>query len=157
MRGKESSSEAHYYDNRITPAYAGKSDLMYGDYVVGKDHPRVCGEKPMSHRPFVRPIGSPPRMRGKDINIKSRATQMRITPAYAGKSYRLAKRGNIFQDHPRVCGEKCARLVYPAQIRGSPPRMRGKATFLGVKPTVIGITPAYAGKRRAAEKLGVKI
>ncbi len=30
---------------RITPAYAGKSYTVYTVLQVGKDHPRLCGEK----------------------------------------------------------------------------------------------------------------
>ena len=40
---------------RITPAYAGKSDVFVVWRVEPKDHPRVCGEKTKkipSHRPF---------------------------------------------------------------------------------------------------------
>ncbi len=56
----------------------------------------------------------------------SKATEMGITPAYAGK--RGGQRALRFlpQDHPRVCGEKPLGLA-PA---GWPS----------------GITPAYAGK-----------
>ena len=30
---------------RITPAYAGKSLVVYGKLLIVQDHPRVCGEK----------------------------------------------------------------------------------------------------------------
>ena len=32
-------------DNRITPAYAGKSGVSHGFQTVCWDHPRLCGEK----------------------------------------------------------------------------------------------------------------
>ena len=50
---------------RITPAYAGKSMFMYSVYVLGRDHPRVCGEKLKRLRKAYSGKGSPPRMRGK--------------------------------------------------------------------------------------------
>ena len=36
----------------------------------------------------------------------SKATEIGITPAYAGKSLRLHVPGVDVQDHPRMCGEK---------------------------------------------------
>ena len=67
MRGKVSLSPLRCVRGWITPAYAGKSSLGLSWCYVYRDHPRVCGEK--SHRPWVRPssLGSPPRMRGKEI------------------------------------------------------------------------------------------
>ena len=48
MRGKDSSSGFHNVHLRITPAYAGKR--KFADYfgVTTEDHPRLCGEKPVS-------------------------------------------------------------------------------------------------------------
>ena len=50
----------------ITPACAGKSKASYGDVVVNKDHPRVCGEKSIGYLGILLLEGSPPRVRGKD-------------------------------------------------------------------------------------------
>ena len=50
-----------------------------------------------------------------------------ITPAYAGKSRPQLLRFGLVQDHPRLCGEKCA----------------GNLSDLDC----FRITPAYAGKR----------
>ena len=54
------------------------------------------------------------------------------------------------RDHPRVCGEKRWGLLYPARLRGSPPRVRGKVFRYGVSAGRLGITPAYAGKSRTS-------
>ena len=70
---------------RITPAYAGKRlvlDLFAG---LSQDHPRVCGEKPLTAVESDGRLGSPPRMRGKDLHHLRRLRRPRITPAYAGK------------------------------------------------------------------------
>ena len=67
MRGKASGSFGDYAKFRITPAYAGKSDIVTFCEFVIKDHPRLCGEKfYVIYRYFF--MG-------------------RITPAYAGKSF----------------------------------------------------------------------
>ena len=70
----------------ITPAYAGKSRA--GVCIVGDfgDHPRVCGEKHEPARAQGLIMGSPPRMRGKEIAHPLACVISGITPAYAGKS-----------------------------------------------------------------------
>ena len=86
MRGKEALYSAVQRGDRITPAYAGKSDTEKLFEQVYTDHPRLCGEKCLidaspSHTP-----GSPPPMRGKDKIAALLPAVCRITPAYAGKS-----------------------------------------------------------------------
>ena len=69
----------------ITPACAGKR----GDFLFlppkTRDHPRVCGEKSWFSVPMQRPIGSPPRVRGK-VRFRGKGILRQwITPACAGK------------------------------------------------------------------------
>ena len=45
MRGKVKICSVKTTPTRITPAYAGKSAVWYVFFIVGQDHPRVCGEK----------------------------------------------------------------------------------------------------------------
>ena len=71
----------------------------------------------------------------------------RITPAYAGKSYRIQLILHMLRDHPRLCGEKCPKLTKTKEVTGSPPPMRGKVAMLAKLIGKKGITPAYAGKR----------
>ena len=126
MRGKGQVAGTDALPGRITPAYAGKSAGAFGRPDRTLDHPRVCGEKMRSRQPASRAGGSPPRMRGKVIKSDNNGSQLRITPAYAGKS-RLA---------PLVRGGGW----------GSPPRMRGKGRGRSFSSCELGITPAYAGK-----------
>ena len=56
----------------------------------------------------------------------TRNFELRITPAYAGKSDPEILGTQNAEDHPRLCGEKrqvLRRLQIPP---GSPPPMRGK-------------------------------
>ena len=110
----------------ITPAYAGKSLLKLLHHVGLRDHPRVCGKKAYSLVINGSEWGSPPRMRGKGTKRCSSRRGGRITPAYAGKSKRIAPSSVLFGDHPRVCGEKLRESRGLNRTRGSPPRMRGK-------------------------------
>ena len=130
----------------ITPAYAGKRTFSRRSGRHLGDHPRVCGEKcPVDSYCPLR-LGSPPRMRGKVRFWPKLQKYGGITPAYAGKSTAWNESVAFIWDHPRVCGEK-TKLAEPYTGQGgSPPRMRGKATFLQVLADSCGITPAYAGK-----------
>ena len=69
MRGKVKKEIKKIQEQRITPAYAGKSESGSRWFKMKRDHPRLCGEK------FV--FG--------DTVLCS----LRITPAYAGKSTKI--------------------------------------------------------------------
>ena len=45
MRGKVKTLESYIGNDRITPAYAGKSCEIYKLALHARDHPRLCGEK----------------------------------------------------------------------------------------------------------------
>ena len=134
MRGKAVGIVKSKSCARITPAYAGKSQSRGNAACVRKDHPRLCGEKLSDAVSSLLTLGSPPPMRGKDgfdyFNVK----QIRITPAYAGKSIPAAE----CSSHPL----------------GSPPPMRGKVLCCGHAVHAGGITPAYAGKSPTCDFCG---
>ena len=64
------------------------------------------GEK--SSHAAVRPerVGSPPRGRGKEIEVADELVGVGITPAWAGKSSIFSAICDNCRDHPRVGGEK---------------------------------------------------
>ena len=74
---------------RITPVYAGNTEHSAWTAQYGEDHPRLCGEylKPLHihHKGF----GSPPSMRGILSLSFARRMAGRITPVYAGNTYRF--------------------------------------------------------------------
>ena len=106
MRGKAQNGSKRRCVYRITPAYAGKRGQL-SDSIAGQwDHPRLCGEKIGLDVNNLNAHGSPPPMRGKAIDEYYGAYPSRITPAYAGKSFSLRRRGCEMWDHPRLCGEK---------------------------------------------------
>ena len=70
----------------ITPAWAGKSNVLVSKKLVPEDHPRVGGEK-------------------ATINALV-AADWGITPAWAGKSCDGIHGIKAPKDHPRVGGEK---------------------------------------------------
>ena len=85
MRGKASSGIKDSFSIGITPAYAGKRVVIYPKLPKMQDHPRLCGEKGLCSDKIIFRRGSPPPMRGKDVENKIFSYSNRITPAYAGK------------------------------------------------------------------------
>ena len=146
MRGKASGVPPCSCSPGITPAYAGKRARGIQPQQGKQDHPRVCGEKRRSYGKLRRPLGSPPRMRGKAIHHPCCTLLLGITPAYAGKSRTALCTPAQTWDHPRVCGEKPLKDELCKRYWGSPPRMRGKGRLHEVLGNSVGITPAYAGK-----------
>ena len=66
-------------------------------------------------------------MRGKVFLAPLVLSVIRITPAYAGKSFRKTAIRHAIKDHPRLCGEKLVTSGNSGVGLGSPPPMRGKA------------------------------
>ena len=86
MRGKVKFLYLKVRGYGITPAYAGKSMPEPYESIDFWDHPRVCGEKYHGGDTELAVLGSPPRMRGKEVITMTTRQETRITPAYAGKS-----------------------------------------------------------------------
>ena len=144
VRGKVSPVRISHRHNRITPACAGKRTWPSPAAQPLWDHPRVCGEKPVSVPPMYQLPGSPCGEKGRPTAAS--ACPSGITPACAGKSAGVDDRCRLRQDHPRVCGEKSPLAFAISASMGSPPRVRGKEDFLLLRKQDGGITPACAGK-----------
>ena len=86
VRGKAVHHKHRHSPGRITPAYAGKRRRPRWCHTSPEDHPRVCGEKGASPGIAFSVPGSPPRVRGKAVQIKPLHNIRGITPACAGKS-----------------------------------------------------------------------
>ena len=146
-RGKESLPSPTIARDGITPAHAGKRGSTPHRRPQSWDHPRTHGEKHgMESTSHIRQ-GSPPHTRGKAPTYSNWANWDRITPAHTGKSFASDLCGESGRDHPRACGEKVGQSSRKQKLRGSPPRVRGKATGRHKESRLPGITPARAGKR----------
>ena len=150
MRGKVLPDRGRVLGVGITPAYAGKSFPTSMFRSVGRDHPRICGEKIVVSRTWCSRSGLPPRMWGKVSSIRDDLARVGITPAYAGKSSSPRLIALLIWDHPRVCGEKFRAYAKIWNEWGSPPRMRGKVIPCLLSLNHERITPAYAGKSIAS-------
>ena len=147
-RGRGKGNFVHLADFMvgITPAWAGKRGLNPALAAYNGDHPRVGGEKHLADFMVVGCPGSPPRGRGKESGRVNILVRFGITPAWAGKSCSEELRFILYEDHPRVGGEKCGMPLLFLLVVGSPPRGRGKEVIPHPRKTESGITPAWAGK-----------
>ena len=84
-RGRVFNKRARESANRITPAWAGKSNCLSALRCTITDYPRVGGEELIMGLASVRSNGLPPRGRGREGIKQAREFGLRITPAWAGK------------------------------------------------------------------------
>ena len=131
---------------RITPAGAGKTYVIGGQYESVWDHPRRCGENIDPLNGNVRYLGSPPQVRGKLSIVFLSSFTSGITPAGAGKTIQIARNQLGIKDHPRRCGENAVTWLYVEPDGGSPPQVRGKPSPVVLSSKSYRITPAGAGK-----------
>ena len=67
VREKQNYKDINLGDTGITPACAGKTAGNQLAKVHGWDHPRVCGKNLLSSSLFLTRVGSPPRVREKQV------------------------------------------------------------------------------------------
>ena len=89
----------------ITPAYAGTTRLPDQDLQGVRDHPRLRGDHLLCCPPVSLGGGSPPLTRGPHRRGRRGREDHRITPAYAGTTYRLLVVRSTREDHPRLRGD----------------------------------------------------
>ncbi len=146
MRGKRGEMIELRFAQRITPARAGKTNVISLSLCRVQDHPRACGENPDALIFHGIPAGSPPRVRGKPMRIRLERIRKRITPARAGKTFPVPPSALPGEDHPRACGENFLISALICPFEGSPPRVRGKLSKTTCETPLHRITPARAGK-----------
>ena len=93
MRGKPPVMYLLEIGTGITPAHAGKTRTHEEVYIMTRDHPRACGENLHKFDGLNLCIGSPPRMRGKLSPETQMNEPQRITPAHAGKTQSVPRKG----------------------------------------------------------------
>ena len=146
VREKLSPTLAHSIKSRITPACAGKTEILTIHSTFKRDHPRVCGKNSGVGLSGCCVSGSPPRVREKLKQRTDKIEPIGITPACAGKTLVLVRSLPKYRDHPRVCGKNQWESYTAKTERGSPPRVREKPNAFLNSSCDTGITPACAGK-----------
>ncbi len=126
MRGKLLMNGGHVKRIGLIPAYAGKTLIRAVNMFTPATHPRVCGENAFCIASSSGITGSSPRMRGKRTAQRRALSNLRLIPAYAGKTFTGALKPFSYWAHPRVCGENQVTMLLAPHTPGSSPRMRGK-------------------------------
>ena len=129
----------------IIPADAGNTWPRQTTGPVIGDHPRGCGEHRLNPSWLSATIGSSPRMRGTLGVWHEVDPEQWIIPADAGNTMRFTGFTRYDLDHPRGCGEHCARRGDCCGCQGSSPRMRGTLLLRVLGDQRRGIIPADAG------------
>ena len=130
----------------ITPARAGKSNLIVAGGNLQWNYPRSRGEKntvPTSF-PFCEEL--PPLARGKAVWVGIGQVCIGITPARAGKRCRARFLFTNRRNYPRSRGEKRTNPDAWFPDTELPPLARGKEEKKQHGHPTTGITPARAGK-----------
>ena len=128
------------------PRVRGEGTSLDTGPIFWRDHPRVRGEGVTLNPSKVKLLGSPPRSRGRPVEVDGTDVQGGITPAFAGKAAIVDTGRTMPSDHPRVRGEGLRYHVQDHRRRGSPPRSRGRPAQRRQELALVGITPAFAGK-----------
>ena len=149
-RGRDITTNDTKRRERITPAWAGKSNCVGQNTRCSTDYPRVGGEEVEAVTVEVAAEGLPPRGRGRARASVWLGAPRGITPAWAGKRRSPAAGPWVRADYPRVGGEEAPRPKAARWKAGLPPRGRGRGARGGLGALDHGITPAWAGKRASA-------
>ncbi len=145
-RGRQPSRHRRRLGRRLTPAWAGKTLGLLGHHERLATHPRVGGEDRRARGTDWTDDDSPPRGRGRLERSNVHFASHRLTPAWAGKTFNLARVTRLFLTHPRVGGEDNAGTGAQIAESDSPPRGRGRHFWQQHAHPGFRLTPAWAGK-----------
>ena len=131
---------------RLIPAWAGKTLKTWTAVGRTTAHPRVGGENSILSPALDRRAGSSPRGRGKLGVRRLLCCQLRLIPAWAGKTPKSGRPPFWRTAHPRVGGENRADENLMDLVDGSSPRGRGKPHGVLAHGPRTRLIPAWAGK-----------
>ena len=147
-RGKRTRVGDQGSDDRLIPAWAGKTTHPVTRQDRGRAHPRVGGENVASKDWPLIVAGSSPRGRGKRRRFQLEGWLPGLIPAWAGKTRTRSAPGPSSRAHPRVGGENSVIVYSTPGSTGSSPRGRGKRYGNRALYRVCRLIPAWAGKTR---------
>ena len=130
---------------RSTPACAGTTFHQRSTFSDKEEHPRVCGDDSATRASRVTTGGAPPRVRGRPSCGACGLVLGGSTPACAGTTLDRAAMVSISGEHPRVCGDDHRGAVVVVDLRGAPPRVRGRPMSAKLAVVGAGSIPACAG------------
>ena len=151
-RGKPEDDARAKDEDRLIPAWAGKTSTHERVSGRWRAHPRVGGENGWVCPCLWSRLGSSPRGRGKRHGQPASHVCPGLIPAWAGKTRRGWMAWACLGAHPRVGGENEFVPTEVAEGSGSSPRGRGKrppgCRLCGPHRLI----PAWAGKTSPASR-----
>ncbi len=145
VRGTPIVSAIERHRHRFIPACAGNAVLYLRIRTMMTVHPRVCGERTITHSIPPNLAGSSPRVRGTLVRFRWHWRRNRFIPACAGNAGSWSRQAWPSTVHPRVCGERAASSIRMLFTYGSSPRVRGTRNRRGRSCAVCRFIPACAG------------
>ena len=145
-RGKHGDQTVKRLDDRLIPAWAGKTLMSAVASSIVRAHPRVGGENNPGMAYTLASVGSSPRGRGKPRRVRPSTCTGGLIPAWAGKTSLIVSPSSVLTAHPRVGGENTNPDAPVTPETGSSPRGRGKPERGRHNAAQEGLIPAWAGK-----------
>ena len=132
-------------NQRVSPACAGNTFLCLSKLIDATGQPRVRGEHRRARRLANVAGGSAPRARGTHPAPQNGWTCLRVSPACAGNTERIAAQVVPGAGQPRVRGEHGAEVRRDVRVHGSAPRARGTPVQMIDQRRSFRVSPACAG------------
>ena len=146
VRRNPAGTERSFTRRRSTPARAEKPS-RYGNGGGGDGvHPRACGETTITSPKTSAGEGPPPRVRRNRNAHGYGGRNERSTPARAEKPLSPGHEQQLYEVHPRACGETRFRSYLCQHPQGPPPRVRRNPVSILSVSASAGSTPARAEK-----------
>ena len=151
-RGLQVSSVSHQLGVGIIPARAGFTQRPGAPTTASWDHPRSRGVYTPEESPMYTHTGSSPLARGLHAQGLDKNVVIRIIPARAGFTVRLAVGRDEDRDHPRSRGVYARSRPTASGVRDHP-RSRGiYPDFIFSKAFLIGSSPLARGLPRSPDR-----
>ncbi len=148
MRGTPGHAPVHGLHLRFIPACAGNAWPATCSWITWPVHPRMRGERFTPSVTSARYVGSSPHARGTLHSIATRHPPTRFIPACAGNAASALPPHRAAPVHPRMRGERTARIFPRAYARGSSPHARGTPDVRHLGTVKTRFIPACAGNAR---------
>ena len=149
-RGTRGGCHQSRLGKRFIPAYAGNARKRSARSRGRAVHPRIRGERPQLMTQWPPLCGSSPHTRGTRRCGLCRVRVVRFIPAYAGNAACRAARVGRLPVHPRIRGERPAKIDQTKNWFGSSPHTRGTPVISIRAGTPARFIPAYAGNASSA-------
>ena len=124
-RGTRRLSVRRQMQPRFIPACAGNASNGDSCFLPPTVHPRMRGERHCGGQCHAGHNGSSPHARGTPFHIAAHNLSLRFIPACAGNACCGCKQDSVNAVHPRMRGERGAKLTTQTRNVGSSPHARG--------------------------------